>query len=79
MMGAIEGHKGFYEYTIQFHGLAGHGWQPKGGLNAVEFAVRYVAQLMELREELKTRAPTNSPFVPPRTTINTGTLNCRFA
>jgi acetylornithine deacetylase len=43
-------------------------------VNAVEYAVRYVARLLALAEELKTRAPTHSRFDPPWTTINTGAL-----
>ena len=78
-MAVIEGHKGCCEYTTRFHGLAGHGSNPERGANAVEYAVRYVARLMELAEELKSRAPDNSPFDPPWTTINTGALSGGFA
>jgi len=53
-MRIIEGHKGCCEYTTRFSGLAGHGSQPDLGVSAVEYAVRYVARLMELREALKT-------------------------
>lgn len=74
MMQVIEGHKGCCEYTTHFHGRAGHGSMPDLGVNAVEYAVRYVARLMEMGEELKRRAPTNSRFDPPWTTINTGSL-----
>ncbi|GAB4387560.1 acetylornithine deacetylase [Albidovulum sp.] len=73
-MRIIEGHKGCYEYSTHFHGLEGHGSAPERGVNAVEFAVRYVARLLELREALKARAPVASPFDPPWTTINTGAL-----
>ncbi|WP_417248976.1 acetylornithine deacetylase [Celeribacter sp.] len=75
MMRVIEGHKGCCEYTTRFEGLAGHGSTPDNGVNAVEFAVRYVSRLMELRRPLMARAPTNSRFVPPYTTINTGRLS----
>ncbi len=75
MMRVIEGHKGCCEYTTRFHGLAGHGSAPDRGVNAVEYAVRYVTRLLELGEALKSRAPANSRFDPPWTTINTGALN----
>ncbi|MCG6859423.1 MAG: M20/M25/M40 family metallo-hydrolase, partial [Salaquimonas sp.] len=52
-MGIIEGHKGCYEYTTEFTGLEGHGSQPDLGVNAVEYAVRYIARLMELGESMK--------------------------
>lgn len=74
MMRVIEGHKGCYEYSVHFTGLEGHGSAPDRGVNAVEYAVRYVARLLELREALKAIAPTSSRFDPPWTTINTGAL-----
>lgn len=73
-MAVIEGHKGCCEYTTHFHGLAGHGSSPDRGVNAVDYAVRYVARLMEIAEALKARAPEGSRFDPPWTTINTGAL-----
>ena len=73
-MKIIEGHKGCCEYTCRFHGLEGHGSAPARGVNAVEYAVRYVTQLMSLAEQLKTRVPTNSRFDPPWTTVNVGRL-----
>jgi len=74
MMRIIEGHKGCCEYTTYFHGQAGHGSMPGIGVNAVEYAVRYVSRLIELGEQLKSRAPIDSRFDPPWTTINTGAL-----
>jgi acetylornithine deacetylase len=74
-MRIIEGHKGCFEYTTRFQGLEGHGSSPDLGVNAVEYAVRYVTRLLELREDLKTRTPANSRFDPPWTTINIGALH----
>ena len=74
LMRVIEGHKGCYEYSVHFTGLEGHGSAPERGVNAVEYAVRYVARLLELREVLKARVPADSRFEPPWTTINTGAL-----
>jgi len=73
-MRIIEGHKGCYEYTTRFTGLAGHGSGPERGVNAVEYAVRYVNRLLELKDALRVRAPADSRFDPPWTTINTGSL-----
>ncbi len=73
-MRVIEGHKGCYEYSTYFTGLEGHGSGPDQGVNAVEYAVRYVARLLDLKERLKARAPADSRFDPPWTTINTGAL-----
>ena len=78
-MRIIEGHKGCYEYTTRFTGLEGHGSAPEKGVNAVEYAVRYVGKLLELKAELQKRAPKESLFDPPWTTINTGALQGGFA
>lgn len=74
-MRIIEGHKGCCEYTTHFHGLAGHGSLPDRGVNAVEYAARYVGKILELKDRLRAMAPTDSPFEPPWTTINVGALN----
>jgi len=71
-MRVIEGHKGCCEYTTTFHGLAGHGSSPDLGVNAAEYAVRFITRLMELREDMKSRTPDNSRFEPPWTTMNIG-------
>ncbi len=73
-MRIIEGHKGCYEYSTHFTGLEGHGSGPDRGVNAVEYAVLYVARLLDLKDRLKDRAPAGSRFEPPWTTINTGAL-----
>ena len=49
--------------------MAGHGSQPSKGVNAVEYAARYINKLMELREILKAKVPPNSVFTPPYTDI----------
>ena len=74
-MRIIEGHKGCCEYTAHFRGLEGHGSAPDRGVNAAEYATRYVSKLLELREELKSRVPSGSRFDPPWTTINVGRIH----
>lgn len=74
MMRIIEGHKGCCEYRTQFQGAEGHGSTPDLGVNAAEYAVRYVNRLLELGEMLKTRAPQGSRFDPPWSTINIGRI-----
>ena len=71
-MKIIDSHKGCYEYTTYFEGLAGHSSQPHKGVNAVEFAARYVNKLVELRKKLKEREPENSIFDPPYSTLQVG-------
>ena len=71
-MKIIDAHKGCYEYTTYFEGLAGHSSAPHKGVSAVEFAARYSTKLIELREELKKRAPKDSIFDPPFSTLQVG-------
>ena len=71
-MKIIDAHKGCYEYTTYFKGLAGHSSTPHKGVNAVEFASRYVNKLIALREKLKERAPKDTIFDPPYSTLSIG-------
>ncbi|MDB2442359.1 acetylornithine deacetylase [Candidatus Pelagibacter bacterium] len=71
-MKIIDAHKGCYEYTTYFKGLAGHSSAPHKGVSAVEYASRYVNKLIELREKLKERAPKDSIFEPPHSTLSIG-------
>ena len=73
-MKAIQAHKGCYEYSTHFSGLAGHGSAPDKGVNAVEYAMKFINKLMELRKELKAREPKNSVFTPPYTTLQIGRI-----
>ena len=73
-MKAIQAHKGCYEYSTHFSGLAGHGSAPNKGVNAIEYATRFINKLMELREELKDRKPKDSIFTPPYTTLQIGRI-----
>jgi acetylornithine deacetylase len=70
----VVAHKGCYEYTTTITGMEGHGSAPARGVNAVEYGARYVGRLLELRDELTARAPRDSPFDPPGTTISVGTV-----
>ena len=74
-MKIIDAHKGCYEYTTHFEGLAGHGSAPDKGVSAVEYAVKFVNKLLELREILKKRAPKKSTFDPPYTTLQIGGIS----
>lgn len=73
-MRIIEGHKGCFEYTTEFLGLEGHGSRPEIGVNAVEYAVKYISRLMELGDELRSNPPHNSRFMPPWTTVQVGRI-----
>ncbi|PRY22570.1 acetylornithine deacetylase [Aliiruegeria haliotis] len=74
-MRIIEGHKGCNEYTTRFIGTEGHGSAPESGVNAAEFAARFVQHLLTTREDLRERAPADSRFEPPWSTLNVGQIH----
>ena len=74
-MKIIDAHKGMNEYTVHFEGLAGHSSQPSKGVNAIEFATKYINKLLELRKELIKRAPKNCIFDPPHSTLSVGGIS----
>jgi acetylornithine deacetylase len=74
-MKIIDAHKGCYEYTTYFEGVAGHSSAPDKGVNAVEFASKYINKLLGIREILKTRTPKDSVFNPPYTTLQIGGIS----
>ena len=71
-MKIIDAHKGMNEYTVHFGGLAGHSSKPHLGVNAAEYATRYVGKLLEIRQELKKRVQKDSIFDPPHSTLSIG-------
>ncbi|MEW5425097.1 acetylornithine deacetylase [Amorphus sp. 3PC139-8] len=74
MMRIIEGHKGCYEYTTAFTGVPGHASEPERGLNAIAYAGRFLCKLAATAEAMKPRAPADSPFLPPWTTLQAGVV-----
>ena len=74
-MKAVDAHKGCYEYSTHFTGLAAHGSNPKNGVNAIEYATKFINKLIELRNELKKKIPKDSIFTPPYTTLQIGRIN----
>ena len=71
-MKIIDSHKGCYEYTTYFEGLAGHSSKPDEGVNAAEFTTKYVNKLLSLRKSLENRQPNDSIFDPPYSTLSVG-------
>jgi acetylornithine deacetylase len=67
-------HKGCYEFTTEIHGVERHASMSAAGAGAIHAAVSFIGELDRLADELATRAPADSPFDPPATTINVGTI-----
>jgi acetylornithine deacetylase len=74
-MRIIEGHKGCCEYTTVFTGTEGHASRTDLGVNAIEYAARYIGRLLEIGEALKARAPAGSAFAPPWSTVQAGRIS----
>ncbi len=70
----VDAHKGCCEYRVRVDGLEGHGSAPGLGVNALEYTNRYIARLLQHRDRLAAAPPLDSPYDPPHTTINIGTL-----
>jgi acetylornithine deacetylase len=73
-MGIVYAHKGCYEHTTTIVGVEGHGSAPDRGVNAVETAAAYIAHLGDLADHVRVHPPADSPFDPPGSTINVGTI-----
>jgi acetylornithine deacetylase len=73
-MRIIEGHKGCCEYTTTFTGFEGHASQPDKGVNAIEYAARFIGSLLEIGDQLRGRAPLDSRFDPPWSTLQVGRI-----
>ncbi len=74
-MQVVTAHKGCHEYTTTITGVAGHGSAPDRSVNAIWHAARYVMRLHDLADELRDRAPADSPFDPPESTLSIGTIH----
>jgi acetylornithine deacetylase len=69
----VERHKGKLGLRVEVHGRAGHSARPHEGVNAVEYAARFVVATRELAEELRDEPP-HVGFAVPHTTLSTGPI-----
>lgn len=73
-MRPVIAHKGIHGFATRIRGRDGHSSAPERGAGAIIPAAEAIAFLGRLAAELKAAAPANSPFDPPYTTINVGTV-----
>ncbi|SNY92995.1 acetylornithine deacetylase [Cohaesibacter sp. ES.047] len=71
----VSGHKAGLELRTEFTGFAAHASDPRKGVNAVEFAARFINKIIEIANRCSIAPYHDSPFEPPYTTFNIGTLN----
>ena len=73
-MQIVTGHKGIRGFEAVFTGVAAHSSAPHLGVNAIAYAADFVKFLTGLAAEIKDSANPDSPFDPPWTTFNVGTI-----
>ena len=71
-MRVVTGQKGCYCFNADFFGLAAHSSLAPNGVNAVEFACRFVAFLSDLSAHYATEGPFVDGYDVPYTTVHTG-------
>ena len=71
----VGAHKGCYEYRTTVTGMNGHSSVPAEAVSAVHYATRWISGLLGLADDMTTRAPSPSPYDPPPTTFNVGTIS----
>jgi len=71
----VGAHKGCYEYRTMVTGMNGHSSAPAEAVSAVHHASRWISGLLGLADDLADRAPDPSPYDPPSTTFNVGTIS----
>jgi acetylornithine deacetylase len=74
-MRPVTAHKGIHGFVTAFRGRDGHSSAPQRGAGAIIPAAQAVAFLGQLAAELRSAAPAGSPFDPPYTTLNVGTIS----
>jgi acetylornithine deacetylase len=73
-MKVVTAHKGAFVMRTSFSGRAAHSSNPSAGLNAIDFAGRFLLFLSELADEMRLNR-SSSGVEPPYTTVNVGTIH----
>lgn len=73
-MRVIESHKGMMAGHVEIIGRDAHSSMPQLGVDANLAAHQWMTDIIAATEAFKTRAQDDSPFAPPFSTINIGTL-----
>lgn len=75
MMQVVTAHKGVVSFETTVHGLEFHSSQPQLGVNAVQAACELVHFLTGEAKALETGGRRDERFVPPYSTVHTGTIH----
>ncbi len=74
-MQVITGHKGKRSYVAEFRGLEAHSSLAPHGVNAIEFAARFIAHLQAMARRLQDGGPFDELYDVQHTTVHTGTIS----
>ena len=74
-MQVITGHKGKRSYVAEFRGLEAHSSLAPHGVNAIEFAARFIAHLQAMARRLQDSGPFDELYDVQHTTVHTGTIH----
>ncbi|TVQ28971.1 MAG: acetylornithine deacetylase [Geminicoccaceae bacterium] len=78
-MAVVAGHKGGVEFTTTVTGVACHSADPRRGVSALTYALRFIDVIERLGAELEAAPVAGSPFDPPFSTLHVGTLRAGTA
>ncbi len=73
-MQVVIAHKGKHSYKTTVHGFEAHSSLTPLGVNAVEIACEFVANLKSMHRELVQNGPFDPIYDVPHTTIHTGVI-----
>ncbi|MTI17496.1 acetylornithine deacetylase [Rhodobacteraceae bacterium RKSG542] len=73
-MRLVTGHKGGYELRTEIFGFEVHASDPSKGVNAIEFATKYINKILEYSDKQREIEVPDSQFAPPFTTVNVGQI-----
>jgi acetylornithine deacetylase len=74
LMQPVIANKGKRSYVCRVHGHEAHSSLTHVGVNAVETAAEIIAYLKDMARRRRSQGPFDPAFVPPYTTIHTGTI-----
>ena len=74
-MDIVTSHKGGDEMRTEIRGFEVHSCNPNKGVNAISTAMQLIAKIEEIGKRLADKPHANSPFAPPYSTFNVGTID----
>jgi len=75
MMRVVSAHKSIFHFDTRVTGHEAHSSQPHRGVSAVMVAARLINWIQERQQKNAARAPSNSAFEPPYTSLHCGVIN----